>query len=104
MDTVEGHTDMETTLVTEGLTVRTADLERLCEQHDPRGVEFGCFLLHSSKGDAALAIHRAIEGMFGDPAMRAMQEETAECIRAVAVSALDLRLEQHLRREMERLW
>lgn len=58
---------MEITKVTEGMEVRTADLERICAHRDPRAVEFACFLLHSSKADPELAAFRAIDGMFDDP-------------------------------------
>ena len=95
---------METTKVTEGVVVRTVDLERLCEERDARSLEYACFLLHSSGGDAGLAIHRAIDGMFDDPAMRAMQKDTAECVRAVALAALDLQLEQRMQESMAKCW
>jgi len=97
-------TGIEVTMVTPGLDVPTTMLENLCVERDPRCVEFGCFLLHSSQGDAELAIHRAIDGMFDDPNVRAVQAETAECIRAVAVAAMDLRLGRHVRGEIEKHW
>ena len=83
---------MEITKVTEGMEVRTADLERICAHRDPRAVEFACFLLHSSGGDARLAAFRAADGMFDDPKVRRMQLETAECVRRVALLAYDLEL------------
>ena len=42
--------------------------------------------------------------MFDDPAIRAMQEETAQCIREIAVAALDWQLSRHIQSEKERLW
>ena len=95
---------MGTTLVTGGMTVRTSDLERLCERYDPRCVEFACFLLHSSKADPALAAYRAIDGMFDDPAIRAMQRETAECVREVALAALDLKLSDGIEQAIRKCW
>lgn len=95
---------MELTTVTEGMIVRTADLERLCEQRDPRALEFACFLLHSSKGDPSLAAFRAIDGMFDDPNVRAVQRETAECVREVALAALDLKLAQAIEQAIARCW
>lgn len=96
--------DVELTTVTEGMIVRTADLERLCERRDPRAVEFACFLLHSSKGDAGLAAYRAIDGMFDDPNVRAIQRETAECVREVALAALDLKLSLGIEHAIARCW
>ncbi len=93
---------METTSVTEGMEVRTSDLERLCEQHDPRCVEFACFLLNSSKGDAPLAAYRAVDGMFDDPNMRQMQLETAECVRLVALASYELKLSQDVADSVEK--
>jgi hypothetical protein len=95
---------VETTVVTQGMLVRTADLERICERRDPRAVEYACFLLHSSKGDAALAAFRAIEGMFDDPAVRATQRETAECVREVALAAYDLQLARRIEEAIEKCW
>ncbi|MDP9381278.1 MAG: hypothetical protein M3Q29_14245 [Chloroflexota bacterium] len=94
----------ETTTITQGMVVRTVDLERLCQEHDPRAVEFACFLLHSSKGDAALAAYRAIDGMFDDPAMRMMQRETAECVREVALAAQHLHLTNRIEQAIEKCW
>lgn len=93
---------MDTTRVTRDLLVRTADLERLCEEHDPRCVEFACFLLNGSNGDAALAAYRAADGLFDDPNMRAMQLETAECVRRVALTAYDLRLSEEVAASVEK--
>ncbi len=96
--------DAEFTTVTQRMIVRTADLERLCERRDPRAVEFACFLLHSSKGDPGLAAYRAIDGMFDDPNVRAIQRETAECVREVALAALDLKLSQGIEQAIARCW
>lgn len=95
---------MDTTVVTKDMIVRTADLERLCAERDPRSVEFACFLLHSSGGDAQLAIFRAIDGMFDDPNVRVIQKETAECVRAVALAALDLQLEGRIASAIAKCW
>lgn len=95
---------METTTVTPGMEVRTADLARLCDERDPRAVEFACFLLHSSKGDAPLAAYRAIDGMFDDPAVRAMQRETAECVREVALLARHLELTRAIEGAIRKCW
>lgn len=95
---------MDTTRVTEGMEVRTADLEALCAPRDPRAVEFACFLLHSSRGDAQLAAHRAINGMFDDPSVRAIQRETAEAVREVALAALDLRLARGIEISIAACW
>lgn len=99
-----GATSAGHTKITEGVVVRTVDLERLCELRDPRCVEFACFLLHSSNGDAKLAIYRAIDGMFDDPNVRATQEETAECVRAVALAALDLQLSERVESAKVECW
>jgi hypothetical protein len=101
---MEGAVEADMTLVTDGMTVRTADLERLCRERDPRCVEFACFLLHSSGGDAELAAHRAIDGLFDDPPIRAMQRETALCVRDVAVAALDLRVTEAIERSIRKCW
>jgi hypothetical protein len=95
---------MEITKVTEGMEVRTADLERICAHSDSRAVEFACFLLHSSKADPELAAFRAIDGMFEDPPVRAIQRDTAEAVREVALAAMDLRLARHIELSIARSW
>ncbi len=95
---------MEITKVTEGMEVRTADLERICTHRDPRAVEFACFLLHSSNADPELAAFRAIDGMFEDPPVRAVQRDTADAVREVALAALDLRLARHIEQCIARSW
>jgi len=95
---------MEITRVTEGMEVRTADLERICTHRDPRAVELACFLLHSSNADPELAAFRAIDGMFEDSPVRAVQRDTADAVREVALAALDLRLARHIEQCIARSW
>lgn len=87
---------METTKIAEGMYLPVSELERLCECYDRRSLEFACFMLHSSRGNAELAIRRVLDGMFEDENVQAVQEETAHCVRAVAVAAYDYALSKEI--------
>lgn len=91
--------ELETTKIADDMHVPVQVLEALCERYDRRSMEFACFMLHSSRGSAELAIHRVLDGMFEDENVQAVQEETAQCVRAVALAAYDYKLSQLIETE-----